>query len=65
MVLLADGAIQLNCSQNSHGVKIQSPAHSAGQSYTLVLPTSVGTNGQVLATNGNSTNQLTWVDARN
>jgi tetrahydromethanopterin S-methyltransferase subunit B len=59
-----DGAIQLNCSQNSHGVKIKSPAHSAGQSYTLILPTSVGTNGQVLATNGNSTNQLTWVDAQ-
>ena len=59
----ADGKITLNCSQNSHGVKIQSPAHSAGQSYTLVLPTSVGTNGQVLATNGNSTNQLSWVDA--
>ena len=31
----ADGKIILNCSQNSHGVKIQSPAHSAGQSYTL------------------------------
>ena len=60
----ADGKITLNCSQNSHGVKIQSPAHSAGQSYTLILPTSVGTNGQVLATNGNSTNQLTWVDAQ-
>ena len=45
----ADGKITLNCSQNSHGVKIQSPAHSAGQSYTLILPTSVGTNGQVLA----------------
>ena len=60
----ADGKITLNCSQNSHGVKIQSPAHSAGQSYTLILPTSVGTNGQVLATNGNSTNQLSWVDAQ-
>ena len=58
-----DGAIQLNCSQNSHGVKIKSPAHSSGQSYTLVLPTSVGTNGQVLATAGSSTNQLSWIDA--
>ena len=57
------GTIQLNCEQNSHGVKIQSPAHSAGQSYTLILPTSVGTANQVLATNGNSTNQLTWIDA--
>jgi hypothetical protein len=60
----ADGKIILNCSQNSHGVSIAGPAHSAGQSYNLVLPTSVGTNGQVLATNGNSTNQLTWVDAQ-
>ena len=59
----ADGKIILNCSQNSHGVSIAGPAHSAGQSYNLVLPTSVGTNGQVLATNGNSTNQLSWIDA--
>ncbi|MEC8530304.1 MAG: hypothetical protein VXY27_05385, partial [Thermoproteota archaeon] len=33
-----DGTLQLNCSQNSHGVKIKSPAHSAGASYTLTLP---------------------------
>ncbi len=59
----ADGKIILNCSQNSHGVSIAGPAHSAGQSYNLVLPTSVGTNGQVLATNGTSSNQLSWVDA--
>ncbi len=36
-----DGYLQLNCSQNSHGVKIQSPPHSAGQSYTLTLPQSI------------------------
>jgi hypothetical protein len=59
-----DGYIQLNCSQNSHGVKIQSPAHSAGQSYKLILPTGVGTANQVLATNGNANNQLTWIDAQ-
>ena len=59
----ADAKLILNCSQNSHGVSIQAPPHSAGQSYNLILPQNVGTNGQVLATNGNSTNQLTWVDA--
>jgi hypothetical protein len=59
----ADGKITLNCSQNSHGVKIQSPAHSAGQSYTLILPTSVGSANQVLASNGSSTNQLSWITA--
>ena len=59
----ADGKIVLNCSQNTHGVSIAGPAHSAAQSYNLVLPTSVGTDGQVLATNGTSSNQLSWVDA--
>ena len=54
-----DGALQLNCHVNTHGVKIQAPPHSAGQSYTLILPQSVGTNGQVLATNGSAqTNYL-------
>ena len=60
----ADGKIILNCSQNSHGVSIAGPAHSAGQSYNLVLPTNVGTSGQVLATNGNANNQLSWVSAQ-
>ena len=34
-----NGTIQLNCSQNSHGVKISSPDHSHSQSYELILPT--------------------------
>ena len=34
-----DGTLQLNCSQNSHGIKLASPAHSAGQSYKLIFPT--------------------------
>jgi len=40
-----DGYIQLNCSQNSHGIKLSSPAHSAGQSYTLTFPSSIVNNG--------------------
>ena len=48
----ADGTLQLNCSQNSHGVKIKSPAHSAGASYTLTLPVNV-VNGQFLKTDTN------------
>ena len=32
------GTLQLNCESNSHGVKLKSPAHSAGQSFTLILP---------------------------
>ena len=46
-----DGQIQLNCSQNSHGVKIKAPPHSAGQSYTLTLPSSI-TNDYYLKTDG-------------
>ena len=46
-----DGQIQLNCSQNSHGVKIKAPPHSAGQSYTLTLPQSI-TNDYFLKTDG-------------
>jgi len=33
------GTLILNCEANSHGIKLQSPAHSAGQSYTLKFPT--------------------------
>ncbi len=53
----ADGTLQLNCSQNSHGVKIKSPAHSAGASYTLTLPTNI-VNGQFLKTDTNGV--LSW-----
>ena len=59
----AAGKLTLNCEQNSHAVHIQSPAHSAGASYTLTLPTGVGTDGQVLSTDGTSSNQLSWIDA--
>jgi hypothetical protein len=33
------GTIILNCESNSHGIKLQSPPHAAGQSYTLKFPT--------------------------
>jgi hypothetical protein len=33
------GTIQLNCEANSHGIILQGPPHSAGQSYTLKFPT--------------------------
>jgi len=55
-----DGTLQLNCSQNSHGVKIKSPPHSAGASYTLTLPNDDGDANQVLKTDGSG--NLDWVD---
>ena len=33
-----DGTLQLNCSAQSHGVKLKAPADSAGQNYTIALP---------------------------
>ena len=47
-----DGYIQLNCTVNSHGIKLMSPPHSAGASYTLVFPHNDGDANQVLTTDG-------------
>tara|TARA_B000000557_G_scaffold202800_1_gene168162 strand:+ start:715 stop:1659 length:945 start_codon:yes stop_codon:yes gene_type:complete len=33
-----DGTLQLNCSAQSHGVKLKAPADSAGQNYKITLP---------------------------
>ena len=33
------GTLVLNCESNSHGIKLQSPAHSSSQSYTIKFPT--------------------------
>ena len=52
------GQITLNCENNSHGVKIKGPPHSAAASYTLTLPNNTGTNNQFLTTNGSGV--LTW-----
>jgi len=56
----SDGTIQLNCSQNSHGIKLKSPPHSAGASYTLTFPNTDGNANQVLKTDGSG--GLDWVD---
>ena len=53
------GQIVLNCEQNSHGVTVKGPAHSAAATYTFILPTSMGTNNQFLKTDG--TSQTEWV----
>ena len=55
-----DGYIQLNCSQNSHGIKLKSPPHSANASYTLTFPNDDGSANQKLTTNGSGV--LTWTD---
>ena len=57
---ITDGKIQLNCSVNSHGVTLQSPAHGSTVSYTLILPTSFGGAGDVLTSQGTNPSQLVW-----
>ena len=67
-VLGADnpGAIQLNCEQNSHGIQLMSPAHSASQSYILKFPTNNVTAGTFLKVDSisgsgtSATGQLTF-----
>ena len=56
-----DGYLQLNCSQNSHGIKLKSPPHSASASYTLTFPNNDGDASQFLQTNGSGV--MTWADA--
>ena len=54
------GSLTLNCEQNTHGVTIQGPPHSAGATYTLTLPTSGGAANQVLQTDGSGS--LSWAN---
>ena len=49
----ADGALRLNCSQNSHYTELKSAAHgSYAGNLSFTLPTNTGSNGQALVTNG-------------
>lgn len=54
------GQFKLNCENNSHGITLKGPPHSAGASYTLTLPNDDGTNGQVLQTDGSGV--LSWAN---
>ena len=56
-----DGYLQLNCNQNTHGIKLKSPPHSASADYTLTFPNNDGDANQALTTNGSGV--LTWADA--
>ena len=54
------GQIKFNCDQNSHGVTIKGPAHSATADYTLTLPTTDGNANEYLKTDGDGA--LSWAD---
>ena len=53
------GQFVLNCEQNSHGITIKGPPHTAGADYTLTLPNNDGDASQVLQTDGSGV--LSWV----
>ena len=55
------GAFKLNCENNSHGITIKGPPHSANADYTLTLPNDDGSANQVLTTDGSG--ELSWSTA--
>ena len=52
------GAIKIFCEQNTHGITIKSPAHSAAATYTLTLPDDDGGANNMLTSNGSGV--LSW-----
>lgn len=57
------GAVKLNCENNSHGILVKGPPHSAGANYTLTLPNDTGTSGQLLTTNGSGVTSWSTVSS--
>ncbi len=55
------GQFVLNCENNSHGITVKGPPHSAGASYTLTLPNTDGAANEFLQTDGSGV--LTWAAA--
>jgi hypothetical protein len=54
------GRLILNCEQNTHGITLKGPPHSATANYTLTFPNTDGNANQVLKTDGSGA--LDWVD---
>ena len=55
---IGSGEITLNCENNSHGIKLKGPPHSAAATYTLTFPNDTGSASQFLTTNGSGV--LSW-----
>ena len=55
-----DGYIQLNCSQNSHGIKLKSPNHASNSSYTLTFPGTDPATDKIMQTD--SSGNLSFID---
>ena len=55
---VTSGYLKLNCSENSHGIKLLGPPHSAAADYTLTFPNNDGDADQFLQTNGSGV--MSW-----
>ena len=55
------GQFVLNCEQNTHGITIKGPPHSAAATYTLTLPDTDGNSSEFLQTDGSG--NLSWATA--
>lgn len=56
------GSITLNCEQNSHGLELKAPPHTAFTgNLSFQLPSTTGDQGQVLSTDGNGL--MSWIDS--
>ena len=58
---VTSGYLELKCSENTHGIKLLGPPHSAGADYTLTFPNNDGDAGQFLQSNGSGV--MSWATA--
>ena len=58
---VTSGYLELNCSENSHAIKLLGPPHSASANYTLTFPNNDGDAGQFLQSNGSGV--MSWATA--
>ena len=58
---VTSGYLELKCSENTHGIKLLGPPHSAGANYTLTFPNNDGDANQFLQTNGSGV--MSWAAA--
>ena len=54
------GQLKFNCEQNSHGIILKGPPHSAAASYTMILPDGLGSTGQYLKLEDAGTGELSF-----
>jgi len=58
---VTSGYLELNCSENSHAIKLLGPPHSATADYTLTFPNNNGDADQFLQTDGSGV--MSWAGA--